>query len=102
MVELQHRDVSGKGSCHVSDAAGHRAIDCMTREPFPYDRLSLMCSRKAASREVQDLLAPRAAFALHLLEGLVRSPQLLAEVVFAAGAGALAQVGRYLAARQVD
>lgn len=45
---------------------------------------------------------PEAAFALHLLERLVRSPQLLAEVVFAAGAGALAQVGRYLAVRQVD
>jgi len=43
---------------------------------------------------------PGIAVALHLLEALVRAPQSLAEVLVAAGPGTLAQVGRYLAARQ--
>ncbi len=45
---------------------------------------------------------PEIVAALHLLEGLIRAPQGLAEVLAAAGPGALAQVGRYLAARQLD
>ncbi len=45
---------------------------------------------------------PQVFFALHLIEGVVRSPQILAEINRAAGGGALAQVGRYLAARQED
>ena len=40
--------------------------------------------------------------ALHLLEALLRSPQSLATLLVAAGPGTLAQVGRYLAARQPD
>lgn len=41
--------------------------------------------------------------ALHLLQGLVRSPAALAAVIAAAGPGALAQVGRILARRwEVD
>ncbi len=38
--------------------------------------------------------------ALHLVEALIRLPLSLAQVNGAAGAGALAQVGRYLAARR--
>jgi hypothetical protein len=45
---------------------------------------------------------PEAMVALHLLEGLVRVPLCLAEVLGAAGPGALAQVGRYLASQQRD
>lgn len=45
---------------------------------------------------------PQVAFALHLVEGLARAPQSLAEVNRAAGGGALVQVGRYLAARSSD
>lgn len=45
---------------------------------------------------------PEIVTALHLLEGLLRAPQGLAEVLRAAGPGALAQVGRVLVARPVD
>lgn len=45
---------------------------------------------------------PRLFFVLHVIEGLIRAPQILAEVNRAAGGGALAQVGRYLAAKQED
>ncbi len=45
---------------------------------------------------------PGVVVALHLLEALIRAPQSLAEVLVAAGPGTLAQVGRYLAARQRD
>ncbi len=45
---------------------------------------------------------PEIVDALHLIEGLVRSPQALVEVLGAAGPGALAQVGRALAARPLD
>jgi hypothetical protein len=45
---------------------------------------------------------PRLFFMLHVVEGIVRSPKILAELNRAAGPGALAQVGRYLAARQGD
>ncbi len=41
---------------------------------------------------------PRTVEALHLLEGLVRSPKALATLLQAAGAGAIEQVGRILAA----
>ena len=40
---------------------------------------------------------PRTVEALHLLEGLVRSPKALATLLQAAGAGAIEQVGRILA-----
>jgi len=40
--------------------------------------------------------------ALGLFEGLVRTPRSLAEVNAAAGAGALAQVGRYLMACELE
>jgi hypothetical protein len=39
---------------------------------------------------------------LHLAEGLARTPRSLAEVNLAAGGGALAQVGRYLAERRQE
>jgi hypothetical protein len=42
---------------------------------------------------------PEAVAGLHLMESLVRSPQALAELLLAAGGGALAQVGRILARR---
>jgi hypothetical protein len=45
------------------------------------------------------LYEPELATALHLLQGLVRSPSALAAVIEAAGPGALAQVGRILARR---
>jgi hypothetical protein len=45
---------------------------------------------------------PEIVTALHLLEGLIRVPQALAAVLLAAGPGALAQVGRILAARPAD
>jgi hypothetical protein len=45
---------------------------------------------------------PEIVQALHLVEGLIRQPRSLAEVNAAAGGGALAQVGRYLAARGMD
>ncbi len=45
---------------------------------------------------------PQVVEALHLAEGLVRTPRSLAEVNLAAGGGALSQVGRYLAGRQQD
>ncbi len=45
------------------------------------------------------LYEPELAAALHLLQGLVRSPAALAAVIAAAGPGALAQVGRILAGR---
>jgi hypothetical protein len=45
---------------------------------------------------------PEIVQALHLLEALIRQPRSLAEVNAAAGGGALAQVGRYLAARGMD
>ena len=45
---------------------------------------------------------PEIVQALHLLEGLIRRPRSLAEVNAAAGGAALAQVGRYLAARGMD
>jgi hypothetical protein len=45
---------------------------------------------------------PQVVEALHLAEGLVRTPRSLAEVNLAAGGGALAQVGRLLAERQRD
>ena len=43
---------------------------------------------------------PAVVVALHLIEALVRRPRSLAEVILAAGAGALEQVGRYLAERR--
>jgi hypothetical protein len=43
---------------------------------------------------------PQVIEALHLAEGLVRTPRSLAEVSLAAGGGALSQVGRYLAEQQ--
>jgi hypothetical protein len=45
------------------------------------------------------LYEPELAAALHLLQGLVRSPSALAAVIEAAGPGALEQVGRILARR---
>jgi len=45
------------------------------------------------------LFEPEVAVALHLLQGLARSPAALAAVIAAAGPGALAQVGRLLAGR---
>jgi len=45
---------------------------------------------------------PEIVEALGLFEGLIRSPRSLAEVNAAAGGGALAQVGRYLAAHAVE
>lgn len=45
------------------------------------------------------LFEPEVVAALHLLQGLARSPAALAEVIEAAGPGALAQVGRILARR---
>lgn len=45
------------------------------------------------------LYQPEVAVALHLLDGLVRSPAALAAVIEAAGPGASAQVGRILARR---
>ena len=45
------------------------------------------------------LYEPELASALHLLQGLARSPAALAGLIEAAGPGALAQVGRILAAR---
>lgn len=45
------------------------------------------------------LYQPEVAAALHLLQGLVRSPAALAAVLEAAGPGAVAQVGRILARR---
>lgn len=45
---------------------------------------------------------PEIVTALHLLEALLRAPLGLAEVLGAAGPGALTQVGRVLAARQLD
>ncbi len=45
---------------------------------------------------------PEIVTALHHLEGLARVPQGLAEVLRAAGPGALAQIGRILAVRQPD
>ncbi len=42
---------------------------------------------------------PESVAGLNLLESLVRSPQALAEVLLAAGGGALAQVGRILVRR---
>lgn len=50
----------------------------------------------------QRLYHPEAVAALHLLESLVRAPHLLAEVLLAAGPGALAQVGRILGQRLRD
>ncbi|HYH45529.1 MAG TPA: hypothetical protein VEG34_07570 [Thermoanaerobaculia bacterium] len=47
------------------------------------------------------LFEPELAGALHLLQGLIRSPAALAAVNDAAGPGALAQVGRILAGRWV-
>jgi len=47
----------------------------------------------------QRLYQPELVAGLHLLESLVRSPQALAEMLLAAGGGALAQVGRILARR---
>ena len=41
---------------------------------------------------------PRTVEALHLLEGLLRSPKALATLLQAAGAGAIEQVGRILTA----
>ena len=45
---------------------------------------------------------PEIVEALGLFEGLVRTPRSLAEVNAAAGAGALAQVGRYLMACELE
>jgi len=45
---------------------------------------------------------PEIVEALGLIEGLVRTPRSLAEVNAAAGAGALAQVGRYLMACELE
>ncbi len=45
---------------------------------------------------------PQVVEALHVAEGLVRTPRSLAEVNLAAGGGALDQVGRYLAEQQRD
>jgi len=45
---------------------------------------------------------PEIVTALHHLEGLARVPQGLAELLRAAGPGALAQIGRILAVRQPD
>ena len=45
------------------------------------------------------LYEPEVVSALHLLQGLVRSPYLLAAVIEAAGPGAVVQVGRILARR---
>lgn len=45
------------------------------------------------------LFEPELVAALHLLQGLVRSPAALAEVIEAAGPGALEQIGRILAGR---
>ncbi len=45
---------------------------------------------------------PEIVEALGRFEGLIRTPRSLAEVAAAAGGGALAQVGRYLAARGVE
>jgi hypothetical protein len=42
---------------------------------------------------------PEVVAGLHLMESLVRSPQALAEVLLAAGGGALAQIGRILVRR---
>jgi hypothetical protein len=45
---------------------------------------------------------PEIVEALGLFEALVRTPRSLAEVNAAAGAGALAQVGRYLMACELE
>jgi len=47
----------------------------------------------------QRLYQPELVTGLHVLESLARSPQALAEVLLAAGGGAIAQVGRILAGR---
>jgi hypothetical protein len=47
----------------------------------------------------QRIYQPELVAGFHLLESLVRSPPALAEVLLAAGGGAIAQVGRILAGR---
>ena len=56
----------------------------------------------AVSGWLQQFYHPEIVEALGLSEGLVRTPQSLAEVNAAAGGGALAQVGRCLAAHAVE
>lgn len=76
---------------HLGETAGEQG--------FPLTAID--AERGARACGALALYEPELVSALHLLQGLVRSPAALAGVMAAAGPGALAQAGRILARRWV-
>jgi hypothetical protein len=88
------------GLCAVAlPLLGREPLFHLCTEPGPrgYPLVALDGERGPAEHGVLALFEPELATALHLLQGLARSPAALAGLIEAAGPGALAQVGRILA-----
>ncbi len=86
---------------HGREPLFHLSSEADARGPLPggYPFGAIFGEQGFKVRGWQQRYQPEAVAGLHLMESLVRSPQALAEVLLAAGGGALAQVGRILARR---
>ena len=86
---------------HGRETLFHLSNQAEPSEPLPggYAFGALFGDQGFKVRGWQREYRPDVVAGLHLLEGLVRSPQALAEILLAAGGVAIAQVGRILARR---